>query len=120
MVLNIPLIFYKSGILINRDNGEFKTYIEFFGVKVGFWETIPRFEYFSITSTKGNISVKGTTENRNITYLKVRLFGIQNDKATLIHKDYFVSRCLDVALFFRESGINIPIYDLTGREEVEY
>ena len=119
LFLNIPIIFYKTGILINNETLEYKKYIDFIGLQIGYWEKIPKLEYFSITSTNKYV-LKYTYETNKISYTDVRLYGILNNKERLMFKDYNFSRCLDVAIFFRESGINIPIYDLTGREEVEY
>ena len=72
--------FSYTGVLVNSENKTYKSYISYFGLKLGGWKSLKNYKYISILSrnyTQGLNSMEGMTQGYDI-MLKTLMFEMPN------------------------------------------
>ena len=122
LIINIGVLTYNSGFEFDESKYKYNKFFSIWWMKFDSWKQMPDFEYFSITLEYKYYDLKrGYSEKYNVRSKipHIHLYGVLNNRPTLMYKTYDFQNCLAVALFFRDCGVDIPIYDMFGEEPVE-
>ncbi len=121
----MPLIFVFIGLGlnvaegsdINLTNKTYRTFNSLFGIKIGKWQPIPKFEYVSVFKTKESQTVRVVTAETTQKYdiILVNLFYERNKHLTFF-KTTDKAKAFDVAQHFKEA-LDIDVLDATENEK---